>query len=503
MKKFTVLSFLGFFVFGFAQQQLFTTPGTNAFTPHNSTVSLKVECIGGGGAGGRVEGDSWTFINYEAAGGGGGGAYVQAIVNIVGGNTYNINVGSGGVSNGADGGNTWFGSNTTVMAEGGKTRGGVNNSGGANGGKAANSYGNIKYDGGNGGSGDSNDAGGGGGGAGSTGNGGNGVSGGGSGTPDGGTGSIDYGGNGGGGGYNGNTGENGYTYGGGGGGSSIQSNTDRNGGAGASGLAIIQWCEVHSISKTHFCSNIVDTLYITGSNYTMVDSVVLNHANLTFTILNTSTIRVILPAGISSGELLVHTKNGTAKSDSIFVQSNTLNLTVDSNIITANYTGNHNTANWYWFNCANNDTLVADSVGTLTVTEIGAYALHIEENGCITSAPCEVVTSIPDTTIAPIDTVVVPPDTTNTDTTGTAIRNVESANLVQVYPNPTSNQLFISSAEDIITQISVFSTTGYCVFKEDINLKETAINFSNIPKGIYIVKIILNQKVNTYQVVNK
>ncbi|MEZ4916139.1 MAG: hypothetical protein R2836_04050 [Chitinophagales bacterium] len=61
MKKFILPFFIVAFVFGIAQQQQFTTPGSGTFTIPNSVVSLKVECIGGGGAGGRVEGDSWTL----------------------------------------------------------------------------------------------------------------------------------------------------------------------------------------------------------------------------------------------------------------------------------------------------------------------------------------------------------------------------------------------------------------------------------------------------------
>lgn len=505
MKKFILPFFIGLFLIGFAQQQQFTTPGAATFIIPNSVVSIKVECIGGGGAGGRVEGDSWTFINNEAAGGGGGGSYVRAITSVVAGNAYNIQVGSGGISNGANGGNSWFGSNTTVMAEGGKTRGGVNNSGGANGGKAVNSYGDVKYDGGNGGSGDSNDAGGGGGGAGSSGSGGNGSNGSGSGLPLGGTGAIDYGGNGGGGGYDGDNGAAGSTFGGGGGGSSIQSNTDRNGGAGAGGIVILQWSEIHSLSKTQFCGNVQDTLLITGSNFINVDSVVLNNNTLTYSVLSANTIQVIVPMGASSGELFVHTKQGVSKSDSIYVQQNTLSLTVDSNIITANYSGNTNQANWIWFNCANNDTINTSTNTTLTVAEVGFYALTVEENACVLTAPCETVTNIPDTnTYTPIDTLVIPPDTVINEDSTTAIRHINSsATFVKVYPNPTSNKVFISSFETNITHVAVYSMTGKQIIDKDINTKETSLSFSELPQGVYLLKVMSNAKVNTYKVVRE
>lgn len=502
MKKFNLLFCLFVYVIGISQQQLFTTPGTHTFVVPNSVVSLRIECIGGGGAGGRVEGDSWTFINYEAAGGGGGGAYVQALTPVIEGNIYSIQVGNGGLSNGVDGGNSWFGSNSTVMAEGGKTRSGVNNSGGANGGKAINSIGTVKYDGGKGGGGSSNDAGGGGGAAGTTGNGGNGVGGGGSGLPLGGTGAIDYGGNGGSGGYDGDYGEAGTTFGGGGGGSSIQSNTDRNGGAGASGIVILQWCEVHSLSKTQFCGNLEDTLIITGSNFANVNSVELNNIVLNYTILNSNAIEVIIPSVASSGELFVHTENGVSKSDSIFIQQYTLSLTVDSNIITANYSGNVNQANWLWFNCANNDT-ISTTPTSIMVNEIGFYALSIEENNCVLTVQCETVTEIPDTSIIPIDTLIIPPDTTNTDTTGTAIRDINNNAFVNVYPNPTFDNVFINSLENNLTYIALYSMSGNLILDKKLNHKTTTVSLKDLPNGIYLLKVLSNNKMKSLKIVKR
>ncbi|MEZ4930417.1 MAG: T9SS type A sorting domain-containing protein [Chitinophagales bacterium] len=266
----------------------------------------------------------------------------------------------------------------------------------------------------------------------------------------------------------------------------------------------MQWSEVQALSKTNFCGNVQDTLLITGTNFINVDSVVLNNSALSYSVLNATTIQVIIPVGASSGELFVHTKQGVSKSDPISVQNNSLALTVDSNTITANYSGNVNQSNWIWFNCANNDTISTSANTTLTVSEVGFYALTVEENACVLTTPCETVTNIPDTnTFTPIDTLVIPPDTIINEDSTTAIRNINNAAFVRVYPNPTSNKVFISSLETNLTHLAVYSMTGKLILSTDLNTKKTEISFSELPKGVYLLKVMSDSKVNTYKVVRE
>ncbi len=160
------------------QVQLLSTNGT--FTVPAGVTSLKIECWGGGGAG------AWTNSSGRAGGGGGGGAYAKSNLVVTPGQTFSYVIGVGGNGGNAssvvkNGGDTYFGSPSTVMAKGGL---GVanNTSPGSTGGQASASVGNVvTRNGGNGGNGTgagSCDAsGGGGGGAGSDFAGGNGVNG--------------------------------------------------------------------------------------------------------------------------------------------------------------------------------------------------------------------------------------------------------------------------------------------------------------------------------------
>ena len=56
-----------------------------------------------------------------------------------------------------------------------------------------------------------------------------------------------------------------------------------------------------------------------------------------------------------------------------------------------------------------------------------------------------------------------------------------------IYPNPVSDQLFISSKNTVIETISIYSLTGKKVF-EGAN-KTNSIDVSTLSKGMYFVEI--------------
>jgi hypothetical protein len=227
--------------------QIYTASGT--WTCPVGVTSITVECWGGGGRGGAMDG-SGTY----GVGGGGGGAYVLGQVTVVPGNTYTVNVGNGSTTNAA-GGDSWFQNNFTVMAKGGSSVP-TNQRNGANGGSAAASVGTLKYDGGNGADGTTSGSfysGGGGGGAGSTGAGGDATG------ATGGTGTANDGGNGANGMSSNGNGLAGNNVGGGGsGGRKSTGGATRVGGSGADGQVILTWddtpvgnCSGNAISQSN------------------------------------------------------------------------------------------------------------------------------------------------------------------------------------------------------------------------------------------------------------
>lgn len=170
--------FFGSENFVYAQQTVLSFTSNTTFTVPLGVTSIKVECWGAGGKGSNV-----STSSTGTGGGGGGGAYASSLLCVVSGQNYAISIGAGGAGATANGGDTFFGSATTVMAKGGK---GLSNNVivGAVGGLASESAGTTRYNGGNGGNRVTYSiaialgyrSGGGGGGAGSTGAGNNAVS---------------------------------------------------------------------------------------------------------------------------------------------------------------------------------------------------------------------------------------------------------------------------------------------------------------------------------------
>ncbi|WP_242135056.1 cytochrome c3 family protein [Aestuariivivens marinum] len=220
----TILLFcLGLSQTAFSQTTVTLTDPINdvSFTIPAGATNIIIEVWGAGGAGGGAKKNS-------AGGGGGGGAYSQS-TDAVGPGLYTIQIGAGGTSNGPNdgnpGGDTWFGSVSTVLAKGGG--GGLSNGTLGTGGQASSGVGDTRLSGSNGLAGSGTQGG----------NGGAGANGG-------------VGGNGG----NGSVGTNGTAPGGGGGGGG-DNNT---GGSGANGQIRITYTEAAGCSLTSSgLSNIV------------------------------------------------------------------------------------------------------------------------------------------------------------------------------------------------------------------------------------------------------
>jgi hypothetical protein len=63
-----------------------------------------------------------------------------------------------------------------------------------------------------------------------------------------------------------------------------------------------------------------------------------------------------------------------------------------------------------------------------------------------------------------------------------------------VYPNPSSNQLYINYIEGNITSVKVFDITGKIVYENDFDTKLVNIDVSQFSDGVYAVEVFANQK---------
>ncbi len=129
----------------------FTNTGASTWTVPGCVSTVTVQTWGAGAGGGSGGG---TFDDDGS--GGGGGAFSSSVLSVTQSTVYNYFVGAGGIGavhttsgkNGTNGGDSWFGSPSTVSAQGGIGGLGVNQPGYGNpspGGLATAGHGTIKY----------------------------------------------------------------------------------------------------------------------------------------------------------------------------------------------------------------------------------------------------------------------------------------------------------------------------------------------------------------------
>lgn len=144
---------------------------------------------------------------------------------------------------------------------------------------------------------------------------------------------------------------------------------------------------------------------------------------------------------------------------------NTVDTSVEQNdgILTSNVTG----AEYQWLICDSLYTIInGETNQSFTPISIESYAVIITQNGCSDTSDCY---------------------------TFTAISNIENNNEIFIYPNPTKGLIIVEA--DRITMIEVLDIKG----REVYSGKETEINLSQEPKGIYILKV----RTDKYQAVRK
>ncbi len=59
---------------------------------------------------------------------------------------------------------------------------------------------------------------------------------------------------------------------------------------------------------------------------------------------------------------------------------------------------------------------------------------------------------------------------------------------LEIFPNPTSNQLTINSEKLMIKEIKIYNVLGCEILKQVQNDKNTTIDIANLSKGIYFIE---------------
>lgn len=81
--------------------------------------------------------------------------------------------------------------------------------------------------------------------------------------------------------------------------------------------------------------------------------------------------------------------------------------------------------------------------------------------------------------------------------------NDQKESQINIYPNPVSDILYYTTNEDKPVLIQIFDLTGKLMRTKKATEKEGTINISELNKGIYLVKININNDISTYKIIKE
>ncbi|MVO11030.1 T9SS type A sorting domain-containing protein [Flavobacterium sp. TP390] len=169
----------------------------------------------------------------------------------------------------------------------------------------------------------------------------------------------------------------------------------------------------------------------------------------------------------------------------------------------------------------NPSSIAIDETGTLYITDYGNHKIkkttYYDFNytispslptGLIFNSATGAISGTPATVSPPTDYTVT---ISNTEGTSSFVLNIEvgalsttefQKNIIQIYPNPIQDFLNVK-AKSTITKVEIYTLLGQLIQKMIPNQEVFQINFSEIEKGIYILKLESNFTNSTIRVVKQ
>ena len=83
---------------------------------------------------------------------------------------------------------------------------------------------------------------------------------------------------------------------------------------------------------------------------------------------------------------------------------------------------------------------------------------------------------------------------------GSTENTIETATEMSIYPNPTSGMLNVISNEEI-DSVEIFNSVGTAVFSSQVACNSSEIDMSNLPNGMYFVRVYTANGIETVKVV--
>jgi len=153
---------------------------------------------------------------------------------------------------------------------------------------------------------------------------------------------------------------------------------------------------------------------------------------------------------------------------------------------------------------ANQTFCAGENVGMIVVTGTNIIWYTAATNGTVVPGGTLLVSGTTYYASQTVGTCESPTRVAVTMTSGGCLGNEEfTANVIQVYPNPVTDILNISSSNDSITMIEVVNMLGQIVFSNKLNQMETTVDMARYAAGTYIVLVSSDDKFQTFKVIKR
>ena len=170
------------------------------------------------------------------------------------------------------------------------------------------------------------------------------------------------------------------------------------------------------------------------------------------------------------------TQNGC---DSIVTTALTVKPPIDTTLLVNNniISSNEYNASYQWINYSTGNSFISGETNQeFVANNNGFYAVIINQNGCTKISEAVEIIS-------------------------TGITNNSSSNIeIQVYPNPTTEKVFVSM-KNSNNVISLLDLTGKEIYNKNIGSNKTEIDLSNYSSGTYLLRVFNNEKSETIRII--
>lgn len=137
----------------------------------------------------------------------------------------------------------------------------------------------------------------------------------------------------------------------------------------------------------------------------------------------------------------------------------------------------NNWTNTKWYDCTNQVLIAGETGTTYTPTVSGFYAIISSQSGCVDTSSCTEVTL------------------------ATTSLEEQTQAIMSVYPNPTSNILFITADKEI-SNIQLVDMMGRVVMHKAVLSKEFSLDLSTLSSGYYTLRAVsMNGEIRSHKIV--